>query len=254
MILIQGRQTDPQALYGRYPLLSMERSIIRSMGESGETYHFGSEAQLDFELNLRRATVNAAIQLNRSGMDFGIFRKSRCNPAFWERTDEGGFVLKRGVRPSEAINDIFSNGRKYATECATAIVIVYYKAVLDVYPDTLFDRVFPQIQLMNWHYIDPLFRNVGLMRPADEFFPGDRMYFMNPDVNPATPEWQGENVILLSADRYYGHGIGIESADGIINALNQNRIRNAQRSAYLLKQAGRPDYRRLYQLQTGSDQ
>ena len=60
-------------------------------------------------------------------MGFATFRKSKCNLDFWNRTDEGGFVLKDGVKASEAIHDIFANSPKYATECATAMMIVYIK-------------------------------------------------------------------------------------------------------------------------------
>ena len=77
---------------------------------------------------------------------------------------------------------------------------------------------------------------------------GDRGYFRNPDVNPKTPEWQGENVIVLPDSLYYGHGIGIADADDMIKALNSNRIAGAERSAYLLDMAGRPDYRQLASL------
>ena len=59
-----------------------------------------------------------------------------------ERTEEGGFLLKDGVKPSEAIKDIFVNSSLYGTECATAMVIVFYGAIVNVFPEEVFDRVF----------------------------------------------------------------------------------------------------------------
>ena len=70
--------------------------------------------------------MNAAHALNKSGMGFDVFHKSKCNEDYWFRTDNGGFRLKSGIKGSDAINDIYQNGRKYKTECATAMVIVIY--------------------------------------------------------------------------------------------------------------------------------
>ncbi|MEF3309356.1 hypothetical protein PV433_10630 [Paenibacillus sp. GYB004] len=47
--------------------------------------------------------------------------QQRANREYWERMSNGGFLLRRGVYPSEAILDIISNGRAYAFECATAM-------------------------------------------------------------------------------------------------------------------------------------
>ena len=42
-------------------------------------------------------------------MTFKTFRKSICNLDYWDRTKEGGFILKNGVTPSDAIKDISIN-------------------------------------------------------------------------------------------------------------------------------------------------
>ena len=248
MIHIAESPADLQHLESGYPQNSEERSLLRSMSESRDDYTYDSEEEFKFELELRAATVNAAKELDHSGMEFAVFRKSICNSAYWRRTEDGGFVLKNNVAASDAIRDIFKNGSEYATECATAIPIIFYKAVLTVFGDALFNKQFPKIELMNWHHIDPVFRGVAVMPYTRNFLPGDRRYFINPDVNPMTPEWQGENVIMLAADSYYGHGIGIQNEETMIRELNKNRVRGATESAHLLKKAGRPDYQELLRI------
>ena len=133
----------------------------------------------------------------------------------------------------------------YATECATAMVIIYYKALADVYPKELFDSVFSEITLMNWHYLDRNLYEIGQMNTISGDIPGDRRYFRNPEVDLATPEWQGENVIDLGNAKYYGHGVGIYPAESIIFLLNEQRKEGATISAYLMEEAGNPNYRKL---------
>lgn len=246
MVYLNGEQFDAAPLINAYPANAIERTILAQMTQSGDTFRFKSEDALKFEVNLRAKTAEAAQALNRSGMDFAVFHQSRCNEAYWVRKDNGGFLLREGASPAAAIRDIFQNGRKYGTECATAMVIVFYGALLNVYGDTLFNRTFPSIYLMNWNRMDPLLQSVGIPKDVQSLIIGDRGYFNNPDVNPQTPEWQGENVIVLPGGLYYGHGIGIATAKNIIAALNGNRKDGAQRTAYLMDAAGRPNYNELY--------
>ena len=64
---------------------------------------------------------------------------------------------------------------------------------------------------------------IGYPRKAHDMLIGDRAYFKNPDVHPETMWLQGENVIVLAEDLYYGHGIGIANAETFIEILNRNR-------------------------------
>lgn len=244
MIRINEKIIPPESIIQNYPANPVERKVIITLSKSSKVYRYSSLDELLFEAKLRSNIVEASIRLNRSGLSFTVFRKSYCNDKFWERTREGGFLLKRGAAPNEAINDIFVNGRKYGTECATAMVIVFYKAVADIYPNELFNRLFPSIHLMNWSYLD---RNLDIGYYANEadYLPGDCRYFKNPDVNPLTPELQGENAIDLGNGRYYGHGMGIVTGSQIIKVLNQNRKRGSRKSAYLVNSATRPNFKYL---------
>ncbi len=221
-----------------------QQSILLQMMQGRQLYTFGDQHQLQFELQLRESIVKAAGDLYRSGVQYAVFEDSRCNPRYWILTPQGGFRLRPDVRSSAAITDIYQNGHLYAFECATAMVIVLYKAVLDVLDPNVFDRLFDHLLLWAWQYDQDL----GLTtKKRFEYLPGDIVYFKNPDVNPATPEWQGENAVIMGGGLYYGHGIGITTAEAIIMALNANRRPGATRSAYLMDQATRPNFRYLSQ-------
>jgi protein-glutamine gamma-glutamyltransferase len=245
MIIISSNIVKADTYISKNELDDFEIDIINMMDLSKERYEYSSTNQLQFELKLREDIVNASIDLNNGDMTFEVFRKSKCNPDYWDRTDEGGFTLKKGVLPSAGIEDISINSSKYGTECATAIVIIYYQALLKIFDVKLFNKLFPQIQLMNWHDIDKLLDAASYLEKRSDYFPGDRRYFENPDVDPVKPEWQGENVIYLGDGAYYGHGIGVENAEDIISELNKFRIENAKTSAHLLDVAARLDFKAL---------
>lgn len=248
MIKYAGAAADPKKLLEKYPRESIEYGILEKLTKSSRTYEFSSESELLFETGMRKNIIGASKDLYRGRLGFRTFRESKCNEAFWDRREDGGFELKRGVKASDGIRDIFVNTRKYATECATAVVIVFYGAVLESFADDLFNKAFTELILMNWMQMDELMGIATYRRPAD-YLPGDCRYFRNPDVNPLTPEWQGENAIDLGGGSYYGHGIGITSAERIIKALNDNRVEDAQASAYLMDTATRPNFTNLYEYQ-----
>lgn len=244
MIKIAGKTVEPGTITDQIPGNGIEDKIVEMMARSSEEYRYDSIEQLRFELEFRKSIINAAKELARSNFSFTVFRKSRSNPEFWHRTEEGGFMLQPDVTPYDAINDIYENSSMYGNECATAMVIVYYKALADILPKELFNQLFPEIYLMNWQHLD---RDLGITtinNPADSL-PGDAKYFKNPDVDPLFPEWQGENVFDLGNGQYYGHGIGITNADTIIRALNSKRVEGSDRSAYLMDKAERPDFKHL---------
>lgn len=250
MINISDYMTPAHYIFNQYRLNPIEKLIIQKIDSSPEIYYYTSFVQLKFELTLRINIVYGAKALNKSRLKFKTFREAMCNPKYWILTDEGGFKLRDNVKPSDAIIDIFMNGYKYGTECSTAIVIVFYKAVLSTLGPTLFNEYFSNLYLMDWKYIDDdlgirSYQNVHL------YFPGDCRYFDNPDVTPRTPYWQGENVIDLGHDLYYGHGIGIKPADKMIHILNKFRKKDATVSAYLTHTAVRPNFQHLFNLYEG---
>lgn len=245
MILINNTPIQIEEWINRYPDKSSEREVLEILSLSEEVYLYDSIEDLEFELLLRKEIIYSADKLNKSGLKFKVFRKSICNEKYWERMNNGGFELKQQVKANEAIRDIYENGSKYGTECATAILIVYYGALLNVYTEEQFNTIFSDIILMNWHRIHPLLKEVGLVNEVSDHLPGDRRYFNNPDVDPLHPEWQGENVIDMGNGIYYGHGAGKKSAKWFIDKLNKLRKEDAKVSAYFMEEAGRPDFNNL---------
>ncbi|MFY4775431.1 protein-glutamine gamma-glutamyltransferase [Metabacillus sp. RGM 3146] len=221
---------------------NLQRETLRKMNQYEELYSYDSIEQLIFELDMRERIVRAAKDLFKSGIQFEIFENSVSNKKYWTTTPQGAFVLKRGFLPSQGIRDIFKNGSLYAFECATAMVIIFYKAALDSIDESQFNRLFEGLVLYDWHSDDDL--GIHTSR-GNNFLPGDVLYFNNPDFNPETPQWRGENVIDLSGGQYYGHGIGIRNAQGIIKQLNSLRRPHATQTAYLFSQVTKPDYKYL---------
>jgi protein-glutamine gamma-glutamyltransferase len=244
VITVSGMNSiDPSLFSG------IERAIFMKKDQSPIVYRYESLTQLRFELNLRIKILEASNGLLRSKAAFASSKKSRCNTIFWNLTTFGGFALKRGILPSTAIRDIFTNGALYAFECSTAIIIVLYKAVLDSIGEFRFNQYFADLLLWYWvHDKDLRFITINNSR---ESYPGDILYFNNPDFNPDTPEWRGENVVKFDENLYYGHGIGIINAEGIIARLNKLRKPNSTRSAYLLEQASYPDFKYLFHIAAG---
>ena len=244
MITINGERISAIPFAEGFSPSPLQREIFDIMSASRKNYAYDSEHVLITELRVRQSILKASHDLARSGLSFKVFRDSKANPEFWNRTSEGGFELRAGVSPADAIADIYARGSLYGTECSTAMIIVLYKALLDVMPRGHFNRLFSSIYLMNWQHLDRDLALVMDRNPVDEI-PGDARYFSNPDVDPLKPEWQGENVYYLGNGLYYGHGMGVKNADEIIRALNRVRKRDATRSAYLNELVKRQDYGQL---------
>ncbi|PAD10395.1 protein-glutamine gamma-glutamyltransferase [Shouchella clausii] len=237
MIEIAGKPLQTLPSHG---LSQAERAILTSLLESDATYRYQSVDELSFEVALRLHTVEASMAMFHSGASFESFQQSYCNPRFWQRMPNGAFQLKPSVRPSDAINDIFLNGRAYGFECATAIIILFYKAVLDSIDRPSFDRLFQGLYLYSWEHDEDL---QLVTRKGTDYCIGDCVYFNNPDFAPYNSVWRGENAIKLDRDLYFGHGIGIQPSAEIIRILNEQRIPGSQTSAYLLDQVTRLNFK-----------
>lgn len=249
MITIAGSPVDPSELLGAWSLSGGQREVVTAMARSRDVYAYPSAQVLRFELKLRERLVKSAVALAHSGLAFATFERTRCNEEFWIKTEYGGCLLRENVPPSVAIEDIFRRGRAYALECATAMVVIIYYAVLQSIRRSDFDRLFSGLLLYDWRYDQDLRLTTVRTR---SFLPGDIVYFENPDFDPSTPEWQGENAVVLGGGEYYGHGIGIGPAEMFIRHLNRQRRPGATRSAFLSDLVTRPGFAYLSQFEGSS--
>ncbi|MGM9986666.1 MAG: protein-glutamine gamma-glutamyltransferase [Bacillaceae bacterium] len=242
MIVINNAYIHPKLDYTNTTHYENKKNILQNLEYAPEIFRYDSIEELAFDVALRDAIVRASYALLNSGMTFEVFTKSTCNPSYWIRTNNGGFQQRRDVSSSKAIKDIFKNGSLYATECATAMIIILYGALLQLYDDETFDKLFPSIYLYTWNYND----NLALQTNTQgSHIIGDIIYFKNPQVTPYEPEWQGENVVVLGPNAFYGHGLGIKTAEEIIFYLNLKRIPFAFISAYLTDLTTRLDSKKM---------
>jgi protein-glutamine gamma-glutamyltransferase len=238
-------------IFIRFPDASGGQKLQRLSGKQKEIYDYLDRSlsmfeyetpfQLLFEIRLRENIIEASMKLKNSGAAFTSFTYSKFNPMYWTKIPSG-YLLKPNVLPSDAINDIYTNGQEYGFECSTAMVIIFYKAVLDTIRVQDFNYLFRGILVWNWNY-DPDLAIITL--EGNEFIPGDVVYFINPDFDK--PIWRGENAVYLGKGLYYGHGIGIGTADEMVKALNTLRKEGAVRSAYMLQQHSRLNFKYLSQ-------
>ncbi|WP_416826994.1 protein-glutamine gamma-glutamyltransferase [Ectobacillus polymachus] len=238
MIVIGRQVVHPFLDNDHEPFFETKQEILKSLTSNEEVYTYETLDQLSFDVHLRLHLILSSIDLSSSGLSFRRFEQSFCNDFFWKRTKLGGFQLKPGTLASVAIRDIFTNGKKYGTECATAIIILLYKSLLECFDDKTFDRLFSNLILYTWDYD----KDLKIITKTDgTMVQGDIMYFKNPQVNGATIEWQGENAVYLGDDFYYGHGVGISTKDQIIQTLNLRRKPEAFLSAYMTNYITRVD-------------
>ena len=246
MIILDNNIVKKGTDFG-YGNFTIQGKVLSIMIKSRKRYKYESIKQLKFDIDLKNAIVESAKELNDSDVEFKTFYKSRCNSKFWTKNRDGGFSLKENTSSYDAINDIFKNSSKYGTECATAMIIVYYRALTKLMDKEVFDFLYTDIELMNWKSVDEKLC-VDYYEEAIDFMPGDCIYFKNPDVNPKTPEWQGENTIDLGDGNYFGHGIGIMSGEKIIEKLNKYRKKHSNVSAYMLDSITCQNGKYLYKL------
>lgn len=227
-----------------FQLSSKQAEIFHFLKNSSEVHRYVHSRELLFELILRENMINSATLLNENEVEFSVFHTSKFNSMYWLKTSRG-YILKPNVLPSDAIKDIFDNGKEYGFECTTAIVVIFYYAVLQSIEERAFNRLFNHLLVWDWSYDEDL----GIItRVGSDFIPGDVMYFYNPDYD--NPVWIGENVVFLGEDKYFGHGIGIGTAEETIKALNTLRKEGATRSAHLIHQHSRLNYKYLSQFST----
>ena len=170
------------------------------------------------DLAFRQAVVQAGKDLAKSGVAFAARSgEDRVNKELWTLGYGGKMQVRKWLhgggigKPSEALRDIFSNGKAYSFECATAMMVIYHKAILDHIGDEAFDRLFSEprnLKFFRWQVEDSDFTEVKRLahRPS-KLMPGSHYYYKNPDASEENSAFGGENVIYLGDGTFYAHGI-----------------------------------------------
>jgi protein-glutamine gamma-glutamyltransferase len=240
LIYINGYSVETSQITGFNKLTAAQKQIGEKLKGSRESFYYTTPHQFLFEVVMRANIVAAAYAMRGSGAGFSTFANSRCNPVYWRRTAYGGFSLRHGVEPSEAITDIFLNGKKYGFECTTAIMIMLYKAVLESIGAGMFNQLFNGLLLYSTEHDEDL---QIMAYTSGASMPGDIRYIKNPEHDPNKPQWQGENIVDLGDGTVFGHGIGIGTIGEIIAVLNKKRAPGATVPAFLTSEIIRPNFR-----------
>ena len=205
------------------------------------------------EVQIRTHTIEGAKildQAKQAGRGLGFandLRKTEANPQFWQVDQSGRMHVRPGVSPADAVDDIFNNPQAYVLDCAAASHVVGLRAIKNTIGAEDFNRTHQGLNIYGWDAqrlnsdgdMQSLSKISGdqNQRAMGGIRAGDVGYFKNPD-NIST-EWQGENVISLGGDQYWGHPGGTKSSQGWVDWMNENaRTPYATREAFLSSLTG----------------
>ncbi|MFC1610811.1 hypothetical protein ACFL6C_07625 [Myxococcota bacterium] len=205
--------------------------------------------ELRDHVRIGAAVVSACRALARASPRFGVSHSHQFSSRFWLPVAESGcgaFEIRPGVLPSEAIRDIQVHPKRYRFDCGTAIVVVFYTAMLELLGEKTFNRVCANLEVGPWwlgpNLAEHLHGSGDISRAATpqsrrELRPGDHVRFCNWDVSAAGRRggWSGENAIYLGNGLYYGHPFGICNEKTIVDHLNAHRRWLFPRSATLTR-------------------
>lgn len=248
MIKVSGTTFHWDELMDKISVSNEGRPILKKLDKSSTVYSYLTFQDLESTILIREHIIEAAKKLNNSNAIFATFENTKANDKYWTVTEQGGIRLREGVMPSAAISDVFKNGNEYAFECATAMTIVYYDALIQYLGAEAFNNYFKNLYLYSWLTDSDLVLKV--VTETDPI-PGDVVYFENPDN--IKPQWQGENSVYLGDGLYYGHGMGILSANEMIKKLN-TLGESDKEDAYILDKIVRPSFDRWIELKQKNHQ
>jgi len=199
--------------------------------ESGQTKTRKLGIKRKEDIVFRQRVVEAAHGLAAGGAQFSASHTSdKVNKSLWTMGYGGKIQVRKFLpndqigKPSVALRDIFENGHDYAFECATAMMVIYHKAILDHLGDEKFDQLFSEPRMLSffrWSVEDDDYTAVKSLVEDDKIIkqapkPGAHYYFINPEASPENSAFGGENVLYLGDGLYYAHGIVGDSGSYIV--------------------------------------
>jgi hypothetical protein len=201
---------------GEPAVLDKKDRLVRD--EGGRTINSVIGAKRSEEVAFRARVVTAAKDLAASGASFaGSSAGDKVNKELWTMGFGGRMQVRKFLangdigKPADALRDIFSNGRAYGFECATAMMVIYHKAILDHVGDDAFNEMFTEpknLAFFRWTIEDDDFLDVKkLVHKPTPLQPGSHYYYTNPDASAENSAFGGENVLYLGEGQFYAHGI-----------------------------------------------
>jgi RHS repeat-associated protein len=197
--------------------------IVEAMLRSERVFRVKTWDDLRAHVRTRQHVVSRA---RSARMGFALDTGAQFNTDFWEWAKNSKDWRVRGNSAYEALTDMWkkspvSHGTLYSLPCLPATWLVYITAIGDFAYEAkagpVFERAVGKIPL----------RASGLTIvdsgvPSDDWVPGDWGYIANnnpPEVPLKVkranyrryyfPGQEGENIVYLGNDRYWGHGGGI---------------------------------------------
>lgn len=176
----------------------------------------------DFKRTIQSEIVNGMFMANdeENSINYGN-QGNEANPQgeldsqYWQRVGNYHFVMKKGVKPAEAIKAIFpTDGDGYTLlECHSMLIAIVYRSLMIAYGEERFNELFKTITIkygdLKTSGLAELFTKKRILKNQIEL--GDWVYFQNhPDYLAKHPEgaWQGENAIYMGADDGQGYYSG----------------------------------------------
>jgi hypothetical protein len=195
-----------------------------------------------YDIQSRAATIDASKDMTARMKQGNVsFQEDmdlqKFNPQYWEETKINGHTywqVKPGIKPSDAVSDVFNGNVKgaYSLDCAASINLVLLKAKLDTIGAEDFNREYNGLTMRGWDkwMQNPVTgqwindengsldwvsgnHNNNSGKP-ENLKPGDFAYFRNLDIPEGSSADQGENAIFLGYDElnrpmFFGNPIGI---------------------------------------------
>jgi hypothetical protein len=203
--------------------------LVRAEGGQLKSVKLGVTKKED--IVFRQRVVKAAHALAAGGAQFSASHKAdKVNKKLWTMGYGGKIQVRKFLpndqigKPSIALRDMFENGKDYGFECATAMMVIYHKAILDHLGDEKFDELFSEPRMLSffrWSVEDDDYTSVKKLVEDDKIIkqppkPGAHYYFSNPGASEENSAFGGENVLYLGDGLYYAHGIVGDSGSYIV--------------------------------------
>lgn len=214
-----------------------------------------SQAMAD-RVRVGAAVVSACLEMHQAHHEFAIAPRQKFSSEFWRRDGQlshfATFHLKPGAKASAAMNDVFLHPDGYRFECATALVLVYYRAIQKLIGDSDFDRIMGDLKIGPWEFEADLERFLVRSGRGDQPATEARSRELTFGEYTYTKNWavswwgwakgcQGQNQIRLDEDLYYAHSYELVGQGDIVARENGARVWGAKTSASMTDRQERLD-------------